>query len=137
MKGLTPYLVFDGSCREAMEFYQQTLGGELQTMRFDQGSFDSPPEAKDRLVHAHLSRGAFVLMASDTMPGMPYSQGNNAWLNLACDTPDELETLYSALSSGGREGMAPHDSFWGDRFAMLTDRFGVHWMLNAPVPATP
>lgn len=130
MKEITPYLNFDGNCREAMTFYQRCLGGELHVMTFGEGEFDSPPEAKDRLIHARLTRGSTVLMASDTMPGMPYRQGNSAWLNLSCESAEEVDRLYPALADGGSGAMPPHDSFWGARFAMLTDRFGVHWMLN-------
>lgn len=130
MKAITPYLNFDGNCREAMTFYQRCLGGELHVMTFGEGEFESPPEAKDRVIHARLQRGDVVLMASDTMPGMPYEQGNDVWLSLQCESDDEVGSLYAALSAGGHEVMAPHDAFWGARFAMLTDRFGMNWMLN-------
>lgn len=131
MKTITSYLNFDGNCREAMTFYQQCFGGELQAMTFGEGEFESPPEAKDRLIHARLANGSMVLMASDTMPGMPYQQGNNVWLSLECESVGEVEGLYEALSAGGQGIMPPHDSFWGARFAMLTDRFGINWMLNS------
>jgi PhnB protein len=134
MKGITPYLIFDGNCHEAMTFYQQHLGGELYTMTYGEGAPDSPPEVKDRLIHARLAREALVLMASDNRPGMPYQQGNDVWLSLECESIEEVETLYTALADGGREGMAPHDAFWGARFAMLTDRFGINWMLNYELP---
>lgn len=132
MKQLTAYLNFDGNCREAMEFYRQALGGELQVMRFGdgEGKFEIAPGTADRVLHAHLANGAFVLMASDTMPGMPFTVGNSVWLMLPCDDDGEVERLFGALSAGGREIMAPHDSFWGARFAMLTDRFGMNWMLS-------
>jgi PhnB protein len=61
---------------------------------------------------------------------MPFQQGNNVWLNFVCESDDEVASLYDALSTGGKEIMAPHDAFWGARFAMFTDRFGVNWMLN-------
>lgn len=134
MKEITAYLNFDGTCREAMTFYQQCLGGELFVMTFGEGEFESPPEAKHRLLHARLASGPTVIMASDTMPGMPFQAGNNVWLSLACDSVDEVQKVYDALGQGGREIMAPHDSFWGARFAMLTDRFGVNWMLNHELP---
>jgi PhnB protein len=130
MKVITPYLNFDGDCREAMTFYRECLGGELYTMGFGEAEFESPPEAKDRLIHAHLSGGSMSLMASDTMPGSPFIPGNNVWLNIVCDSDEEVDRLFAALGAGGREVMAPQDAFWGSRFAMLTDRFGNNWMFN-------
>lgn len=130
MKGITAYLNFDGNCREAMTFYQRCFGGELEVMTFGQGDFEVPPGAEDRLVHAYLSRGPLTLMASDTMPGMEYRQGNHVWLSLECESDDEVQSLFDALSEGGQAVMAPHDAFWGARFAMLVDRFGMSWMLS-------
>lgn len=130
MKDIKPYLTFDGDCREAMEFYQRCLGGELNVMTFGDGDFDVPPEARGRLVHAALSNGTTSLMASDTMPGMDYTAGNSVTLNLVLESVEEVDRMYEALGDGGKGTMAPHDSFWGARFAMLTDRFGIHWMLN-------
>lgn len=134
MKEITAYLNFDGNCREAMTFYQQCLGGELFVMTFGEGEFESAPEDKDRLIHARLANGPTVIMSSDTMPGMPFHPGNNVWLSLNCDSVDEVQKTYDALGHGGREIMAPHDSFWGARFAMLTDRFGINWMLSHELP---
>jgi PhnB protein len=130
MKEVTPYLVFDGDCREAMTFYQNCLGGELSVMPFGNGGVETPPGSADRVMHAHLASGTTVLMASDTMPGMPYTAGNSVSLNLGLDSVEEVDRLYQALGQGGQGTMAPHDSFWGARFAMLTDRFGMNWMLN-------
>lgn len=130
MQAMTPYLNFDGNCREAMTFYQHCIGGELNVMTFGEGEFDSPPESKDRLIHARLTKGSTILMASDTMPGMPYQQGNNVWLSLVCESDEEVNSLYVTLSDGGKGIMPPHDAFWGARFGMFTDRFGFNWMLN-------
>ena len=130
MKVITPYLNFDGNCREAMTFYQRCLGGELYVMTVGEGQPDSPPEAKDRLIHARLTKGSMILMASDTMPGMPLYAGNTVHLNIVCESDAEVDTLYAALVDGGKAVMPPEDAFWNARFAMLIDRFGMHWMLN-------
>lgn len=134
MKTITPYLIFDGNCREAMAFYQQVLGGELQQMSFGESPEKVPPGAEDRLIHARLARGETLLMASDNMPGMPYRQGDNVWLSLECESAEEVDTLFAGLSDGGSAVMPPNDTFWGAYFAMLTDRFGVCWMLNHARP---
>jgi PhnB protein len=140
MKHVLPYLSFDGTCREAMAFYRECLGGEYFQMTFAEGEgpgqFQVPEEAKDRLLHAALKKGDFLLMASDAMPGMPFAVGNNVAVMLVCDSDEEVDTLFEKMKAGGREVMVPGDAFWGARFAMLTDRFGINWMLShEKVPA--
>jgi PhnB protein len=133
MNTFTPYLTLDGNCREAMTFYQGCFGGELYTMTFGEANAGGPdsPESKDRLIHARLSGDNIAIMASDTMPGMQYDAGNNVSLSLGCNSNDEVDRLYAALSNGGGKGtMPPADQFWGSYFAMVTDKFGFHWMLG-------
>lgn len=135
MKQIVPYLNFDGNCREAMTFYQRCLGGTLEVMTMADSGFDLPPEAKERVMHARITDGAALVMASDTMmEGPPFQTGTNSFLNILCDTAEELDRLYAALAEGGTPTMPPHDAFWGDRFGMMTDRFGVQWMLVCERP---
>ena len=73
MKDATTYLIFDGTCRDAMTFYGQCLGAELQLLPFSDMPGGAPnPEAKDRIMHARFTKGPVALMASDNMPGMPF-----------------------------------------------------------------
>ena len=130
MKEMITYLNFNGNCREAMQFYERCLGGELNLMPFSEGQFDFPEDAKDRIIHARLAKGSAVLMASDTMPGMTFQEGNNFSICLNCESSQELETLFSALGEAGRITMQVQDTFWGARFGLLTDRFGINWMFN-------
>ena len=76
MKAINVYLTFDGNCREAMEFYKKCFGGELYMMAFAEApaELELPKESKDRIIHAKLTAGSAVLMASDTMPGMEFQQ---------------------------------------------------------------
>lgn len=134
MKAATPYLIFDGNCREAMTFYQSCLGGELNIMTFAESGQSSSPEQDNRVMHARLANGSLVLMASDNMPGGPYHQGDNVWTTLDFDSDEEVDRLYGLMNAGGEGSMAPKDTFWGAYFAMLTDRFGFHWMLNHGKP---
>ena len=129
MQECTPYLIFDGNCREAMQFYQQCLGGDLVLMPFSEAP-GTPPDAPDRIIHAALTTGGTMLMASDSMPGQPVKVGDNVWLSLRCDSDDEVNTLFRKLAEGGTEVMPPGDQFWGDYFAMVTDRYGNGWMLG-------
>jgi PhnB protein len=135
MKEINAYLIFNGNCREAMTFYQKCLGAELQMMPFSDMPGDKvPPEAKDRLMHARLTKGATVLMASDNMPGMPFQQGDNFSVSLNCDSVQEIEKLFSGLSDNGKVTMPLGETFWAARFGMFTDQFGINWMLNLDKP---
>ncbi len=136
MNSLTTYLTFDGNCHPAMKFYQQCLGAELVEMSFADMPGDVPPDAKNRIMHAKLTVGKdTILMASDTMPGMPFTAGNNFSISIDCKTLEEIERLFKALAEHGKVTMALHDAFWGARFGMLTDQFGIHWMFNLEQPA--
>jgi len=132
MKSVCVYLNFDGNCRQAMEFYKKCLGGELYTMPFSQAPFDSPKEAKDRLIHAALQSGSTVLMASDIMPGMPFKQGNNFSVMIECENAAEQDRIFAALGEGGTVTMPLQGTFWEARFGMVTDQFGISWMFNLP-----
>jgi PhnB protein len=143
MTPIAAYLNFDGDCREAMAFYQQCLGGKLEVMTFGAtdfgGEFEPPPGMEDRIVHACLTGDGYSMMASDTMPGMPHTVGNNISLYLDCESADTVDRRLTALAEGGRITMPAADTFWGAYFAMATDRFGISWMLSferAPAPAS-
>ena len=133
MKQTNTYLNFDGNCREAMTFYGRCLQAEPNFTPFSAG----PPEiaaatkaAPNRILHAELASGPVVLMASDTLPGMPFQQGNNFSISISCDSEAELERLFASLAESGKVTMPLHNAFWGGRFGMLTDQFGISWMLS-------
>ena len=130
MTKVEPYLAFNGEAREAMEFYQGALGGTLDVQTFGEAPMESPPEAKDRVMHARLESGDLVLMASDSQPDQPVSMGTNVSLSLQGTDLDGLTKAFDALAEGGSVTMPMEAQFWGDTFGMLTDRFGVHWMVN-------
>jgi PhnB protein len=141
MKGINAYLIFDGNCRQAMQFYAKNLGAKLDVMPFSaapcpegQPAPPIPAEAKDRVMHARLVAGPVELMASDNMPGMPFVQGNNFWVSLQCDSVPEIEKLYNAFSEKAKIVQPLQKTFWAERFGMLTDQFGVNWMFNLYAP---
>jgi len=134
MKDLKTYLTFDGNCREAMQFYAKCLKGELQLVPFSDVPGDVPKQAKDRIMHARLARRNAVVMASDTMPGMPFQQGNNFSIAIGCESQQEIEKLFAALGEKGKVTMPLQETFWAARFGMLTDRFGIQWMFNLDKP---
>ena len=134
MKTFTTCLTFDGNCREAMTFYRDCFGAELQLTAFSQMHGDIAKEAADRIMHARLVEGSRMLMASDTMPGMPFQRGNNVSIAIECESLPEIERLFTALSQKGTVEMPPTDAPWGARFGMLTDRYGTRWLLNYELP---
>ena len=135
-KRMNPYLNFDGNCADAMRFYASVFGGEATIMRFSDAPMPPAPGTEQRTMHAALPVGDTTLMASDTMPGMPFSPGTNVHLSLAFDDEDEQTRIYQALVAGGSADMPLAQQFFG-RFGALTDRFGVKWMLivEAPPPS--
>lgn len=130
MQVAQPYLNFDGNAREAMYFYKRCLDAELRMQTFAETGHHGPPGAGDRVMHARLEKGPMVVMASDSMPGTPYTQGNNFHVAVQCDSVDEIERVFERFAEGGSVTLPLQDTFWGSRFGMLTDKFGVNWMFN-------
>ena len=133
MKEFTAYLMFNGNCRQAMEFYAKYLGGDLQVMPYSDGPADMPKEMKnsDKVLHARLSKAEqTLLMASDCPPDKPVQVGNNFSVSIACDSNQEVDDLFKSLGEGGKVTMPVQNMFWGAYFGMLTDKFGVNWMFN-------
>ena len=127
MKAMVTYLNFDGNCREAMTFYQRCLGGELSITPFSEAPGDFPKEARDRVMHARVTKdGTTLLMASDTMPGSNFVQGTNFSISIDCQSAEETDRLYNAFSENGKITMPLQDAFWGARFGMLRDKFGIN-----------
>lgn len=126
---LNAFLLFNGNCREAMEFYRTCLGGELQlnTVGESPVAAQMPPEKHDKIIYSMLTSGDIVLMASDMVGDEEYGHGNTAFLCLVCDSDQELDTLFSKLSDGGSITQRPKQDFFG-RFGALTDRYGFSWM---------
>ncbi|SFP23740.1 VOC family protein [Pseudomonas borbori] len=129
------YLMFDGQCEAAFNFYAECLGGTLEMMRYADSPEDMqvPAEFQQRIMHVCLTVGDQLLMASDTLPQSPYEGIKGCSISLQVDNVPEAERLYAALSAQGSVQMALQQTFWATRFAMLTDRFGVSWMINCAV----
>ncbi|QIX61903.1 VOC family protein [Hymenobacter lutimineralis] len=132
---LTPYLTFNGNCRQAMAFYQQCLGGELMVQTFEgtPAAEHVAPEALQNVMHSALTTADMVLMASDSGLG-PVAKGDMISLSVNCQSPEEIQRLFSLLSAGGTITMPLQDTFWGATFGMFADQFGIDWMLNYDKP---
>lgn len=132
MPTLDPYLIFNGNCRQAMEFYQRTLGGQMQAMMTHGESpmKDQCPDAlKDQIMHAALVIDGRMIMASDTMPGQPYEGMKNVSIALSYPTAAEGARAFKALAEGGSTFMDLEPTFWAETFGMCTDKFGMSWMV--------
>ncbi len=130
---LQPYLFFDGRCEEALDFYRQALGAEVQMlMRFkdappSEGAMCSP-EATDKIMHACFQIGDATIMASDgRCQGAPKFEGFA--LSLTAPNAAEADRAFAALAEGGQVQMPLGETFFSPRFGMVADRFGVSWMV--------
>jgi PhnB protein len=130
MAHLTPYLAFNGNCREAMEFYKTVFGGELNVQTFGEAPVNASEKDKARVMHAELRAGDFLLMASDGMPNNEVKFGDSVSLSVHTKSKEETDDLFKKLSEGGQVTMPLEDTFWGAYFGMLIDKFGIHWLFN-------
>jgi PhnB protein len=132
---IQPYLFFEGRCEEAVAFYRHALGAEVTMLMRYRDSPESPPAGmlppgcENKVMHTSLRIGESVVMASDGMcTGQPGFQGFS--LSLTVPNETEADRLFAALADGGRVQMPLDKTFWSPRFGMVTDRFGVGWMIN-------
>ena len=124
------YLFFNTECREAMKFYQSIFGGELMMQTYGEVDKSCPQAMKDGIMHARLSGGAILLMASDD-PGSGRELGTGK-IHLALGGNDEarLSGIFEALSKGGKVGVPLEKQMWGDIYGDVTDKYGINWMVN-------
>jgi PhnB protein len=131
MKQLNVYLAFPGTCEEALNFYKDCFGGEITGMqRFGESPVESDADYKQKIMHAEFKAEGIYLMASDSMPGQPLTAGDMVQLSINLTDAQEQEAIFSKLSAGGKVDMPLQDTFWGASFGMLTDKYGIRWMLN-------
>lgn len=136
MLTILPYLNFPGTTEEAFTFYRSVFGGEFK----DLTRFKDTPEAgklsseeQNKLMHIGLPVGTnMALMATDALEsmGQKLTVGNNIHLTLETESEEEADRLYRGLSAGGKSTMPMAKTFWGAYFGMLTDKFGIQWMVN-------
>ncbi len=127
-----PYLVFEGRCEEAIEFYREVLGAEVTMLvRFKESPDPEMcrPGVEDKVMHASLRIGENTIMASDgRCEGDPAFKGFSLSISLTGEA--EAKRLFAALSDGGQVQMPLTKTFWSPLFGMVEDRFGVSWMIN-------
>ena len=125
------YLNFNGSCEEAFKFYEKALGAKIEVMSTFAGSPAAamvPGDWKNKIVHARVTIGDTLVMGSDSPPGR-YNEPKGISLSLGLATPAEAERAFQALAEKGTITMPLAQSFFASRFGMVTDRFGIPWMV--------
>ncbi len=132
IKQLNPYLMFNGTAGEAMKLYETALGATIKTAaRYgDMPGNQQPEENKHRVMHAVLNIGPGVLMMSDEPAGTQVTPGRNSFVCLDFGDATDMQQKFDALAVGGKVDAPVTDTFWGAKFGMLTDAFGVRWMFN-------
>ena len=127
---INPYLAFNGNCREAMTFYQNSVDGNLEIMPFESSPVDVPEDYQDKIMHASLQFGDAIIMASDGMPGQEVKHGDANAISIGTTNLEEAEKYYQNLSEGGNVLMPFQEQFWGAKFGMFFDKYGIKWMIN-------
>lgn len=128
---LNAYLAFGDQAKQAMEFYKTVFGGSLDMTTFADGGMPHDPDEADKIMHAMLTtENGMVLMASDTPGSNTNTPPQGISLSLSGDNKTQLTTYWTALSDGGTVTMPFEAAPWGDIFGMVTDKFGISWMVN-------
>ena len=133
-----PYLLFGGRCEEALEFYQRAVGAKVeQVMRFKENPDPKAcdmlaPGFENKIMHTSFRIGDSLVMASDGMNASQKVSGTS--LAVSVKTEAEVDPIFNALAVGGSVTMPPGKTFWTPRFGMLTDKFGLGWMVMVESP---
>ncbi len=140
MKTINPYLNFPGNAEQAFIFYKSVFGGEFVGLT----RFKDTPETdklsdkeKEKIMHISLPVGnENILMATDALESMGHkvTPGTNFHLSIEAESKEEAEKIFKGLSPGGKVTMPLSDTFWGSYFGMLTDKFGIQWMVSYTYP---
>lgn len=134
-----PYLLFDGRCREAFEFYAGVLDGQILSMTTHG---ETPAAAgvsadwQDKIINAHLKVGDQELMASDSPPQFNETM-NGFYVSIQIDDEDRAERIFNAFADGGEVKMPFSPTFWAKKFGMVKDRYGTPWMINCGMVEQP
>ena len=133
---INPYLFFDSNCEAAFKFYEKVLGGKIEMMLRNEDAppdfgMPSPPERKQKIMHAKMSIDGQVLMASDAPPSHFHKPQGFA-ISITIKDVAEAERKFKALSEGGAANMPFGKTFFAKGFGMCVDQFGIPWMVNCP-----
>lgn len=131
---LNAHINFDGNCEAAFKFYERCFGGKIVSMATYENAGDVnelPAGWREKIMHAQMVVGAQVLMGADAPPGR-YAQPQGFSMTVQSEQPAEAERVFNALAENGKVRMALQQTSWAAKFGMLTDQFGIPWMINCP-----
>ena len=125
------HLSFNGQCEEAFQLYKQCLGGEITLMLTygNSPTASSFPGLEDKISHTTFKLNDQVLTGGDVPPGS-YEKPQGFAIQLNIDNPNEAEQIFNTLSEGGTIQLPLQQTFWAERYGMVTDRFGTPWEIN-------
>ena len=128
---LIPYINYAGNAEEALNFYANALGGKiLSIQRYGDSPVPSDEDYKQKVMHARFEFDGNLIMISDVFKGQPVSTQGNVQLSVEVDDENKLDSVFNKLAEGGKVTMPLAIQFWGDKFGMLQDKFGVNWIFN-------
>lgn len=129
---LSPYLYFDGNAEEVMKFYADVIGGEIiQIKRYEElQNMDVPEHYKDKVLHGQLKFGNNLIYFSDTFPGQKVNTGSQISLCIEFESEAKIDQVYEQLSQKSQIIIPLQKTFWGAKYAKLTDQYGITWELN-------
>lgn len=128
---VSPYIFFNGDCEQAMNFYTETFEAPITDMsRYEGSPVEASAGDKQKIMHARINIGENnIIMVCDTTSNK-MDIGSNVQLSIEFDNPEDMNFKFEKLSEGGKITMPLQDTFWGARFGMLKDKFGICWMFN-------
>ncbi len=128
---VSPYLNFPGNCSEAFDFYAKVLGSKIENLltHADSPMKDQHADWGDKVLHVTMKVDDAILSGSDAPPEY-YHKPEGFYVTLGIEKPADADRIYNALIDGGSVHMPIQETFWAKRFAMLTDRYGIPWMIN-------
>jgi PhnB protein len=138
VQNLTPYIILNGTAEKAIKHYENALGAKAQGV----ARFSDTPDAKynqeagNRIMHSVLSIGKGAVMVSDSMPGTEEKIEGGVYVCLDYDDVTDMTKRFNALAEGGKVTMPLQDTFWGAKFGIVVDPFGIRWMFNCMLKKT-
>ena len=138
MSTIQPYLIFPGTCEEAINFYNSIFDGQtLFTMKYKDAPMECPDNWKEKIIHTTFKMRGQEIMAGDGFPGHMPVTGNNVQLCVNFDKTVKIDDMFNKLAAGGKVSQPLANTFWGAYFGMLTDKFGICWMFSQRLEENP
>lgn len=128
---LTPYIHLEGNAEEAMHFYAHALGGNIISInRYGDSPMPVDEDYKNKVIHGRVQFGDNVIMLSDTFKGKSIEGEGHIQLSIEVSEEGQIDDVFKRMAEGGTVTMELQNQFWGARFGMLKDKFGINWMFN-------